>query len=213
MKHLFERFKNIHYQKITWDQLDTLTPEQIKDICNIDNLFRRKPDNLKNYIDRKKEEKKKIIFYLMYDGKELLGCTIGHLKKTSELYIKENPNANFFHLSETFINPKYQGQGVGTVLMERVIADQRAKHKSEFIYMTAFPETQKINQKVTGNKAIVFPIKDKVKTREVLRSFKHSNFKYDLVTSSTKIEPSKNQYIAIKKNSNYKKREIRSRAK
>ena len=127
MSAVFEKFKDIHYQKITWEEFDKLTPELIEQICKIDNLFYRKPENLRNYLENRKKEKTKTIFYLMYNGEELLGVSIGHLRKASDLYIKENPNANFFHLTETFINPKYQGEGLGRLLRARIVADQRAK--------------------------------------------------------------------------------------
>lgn len=210
------RFKDIHYKKITWEEFDKFTSDLIKDICRIDNLFHRKPDDLRNYLTRRKEEKTKTIFYLMYNGEELLGVSIGHLRKASELYIKENPNANFFHLAETFIHPKYQGEGLGTLLMARVVADQRVKHKSKFIYMSAFPETQSINKKITGKRPLIVSIENRVKTREVLRNFDNSKFKYDLISIPESKEnpgPSKKQFILINENPNYKKKVIRSRAK
>ena len=216
MQPIHSRFKDINYKKITWEEFDKLTPEIIKDISNIDNLFQRKPDDLKNYLNERKKEKSKTIFYLMYNGKELLGCTMGHLRKASELYIKENPTANFFHLTETFINPKYQGQGLGTLLMERVIADQIVKHKSKFIYMSAFPETQSVNSKVVGKRPLIVPIENRIKTKEIFRSFEHSSFKYDLITipeSKNNPGPAKKQFILINENPNYKKKVIRSRAK
>lgn len=212
------RFKDIHYKKITWEEFDKFTPELIKQICDVDNLFHRKPDDLRNYLENRKKEKTKTIFYLMYNGDELLGVSIGHLRKASELYIKENPNANFFHLTETFIHPKYQGEGLGKLLRARIVADQRTKYDSKFIYVWSNPNSQKLNLKVTGKEPDIIKIKEgnDEKIKEIYREFKNSKFKYDLISIPESKEnpgPSKKQFILINENPNYKKKVIRSRAK
>lgn len=214
------RFPKIRYQKITWEDFEKLTPELIKQISEIDNLFYRSPSDILRYIKNRKQNADKTIIYLMFSGKDLLGSVFGHVKPVSEFYnkeyeIKANPKDNMFLLTELFISPHYQNKGIGTTLMARVFADQRVKHKVKFIYMTAFPQTQRINEKLTGNRPFLIQLKNRIKTKEVNRNFEHSKQKYELVNSTQKpdIEPSKRQFIVITENPNYKKRIIRSRAK
>lgn len=222
----FDKFKDIHYQKITWEEFDKLTPEVIKDIIGIDTLVhRRNVLEFKIYLNSRLKDKEKTIIYLMYNGNEMLGSAIGHLRKVSTFYSKDynvsaNPTDNYFHLTEMNINPKYQKLGLGLLLKSRVVADQRVNYNSRFVYSTAAPDTQKINGKITGERFIKIDTKEKDKEgkeiiikKEILRNFKNSRFKYDLFNSPEKMEPSKKQYILINPNPNYKKREIRSRAK
>ncbi len=224
---LHKEFTNIHYKKITWADLEKLTEKVLQDIVNIDRVtYRRNPNELRSYIQRRKENHDKTIFYLMYNGEELLGSAIGHIKKIAENYNIEPEIANrlgstdnYFSLTELNVNSKYQKKGLGTMLLERVIADQRVKHGSRFILIRAvFPETQKITERVTGKKPFVIEISKKDRSgkeikdiKEVLRSFAHSRHRYNLFTvpeSKTNPGPSKLQYMTFDKNPDYKKKNI-----
>lgn len=222
---LHKEFTNIHYKKITWADLEKLPENVLQDIVNIDRVtYRRNPNELRSYIQRRKENHDKTIFYLMYNGEELLGSAIGHIKKIADNYNIESEIANrfgptdsYFSLTELNVNSKYQKKGLGVALLERVLADQRAKHDSRFILIRAlYPETQKITDRVTGNAPLLIEISKKDKSgketkdlKEVLRNFTHSRHKYNLFTapeSKTNPGPSKLQYITIDKNPDYKKR-------
>lgn len=224
---LHKEFTNINYKKVTWADLEKLPENVLQDIVNIDRVtYRRNPNELRSYIQRRKENHDKTIFYLMYNGEELLGSAIGHIKKIAENYNIEPEIANrlgstdnYFSLTELNVNSKYQKKGLGTMLLERVIADQRVKHGSRFILIRAvFPETQKITERVTGKKPFVIEISKKDRSgkeikdiKEVLRSFAHSRHRYNLFTvpeSKTNPGPSKLQYMTFDKNPDYKKKNI-----
>jgi hypothetical protein len=75
--------------------LEKLTEKVLQDIVNIDRVtYRRNPNELRSYIQRRKENHDKTIFYLMYNGEELLGSAIGHIKKIAENYNIEPEIAN-----------------------------------------------------------------------------------------------------------------------
>lgn len=227
MTQLHKEFTNIHYKKITWADLEKLPENVLQDIVNIDRVtYRRNADELRSYIKRRIENHDKTIFYLMYNGSELLGSAIGHIKSISGNYNLEPEitkryasNDTYFSLTELNVNSKYQKKGLGTMLLERVIADQRAKHDSRFILIRAlFPETQKITDRATGKKPFLIEISKKDRSgteikdiKNVLRSFANSKHRYNLFTvpeSKTNPGPSKLQYMTFDKNPDYKKKNI-----
>ncbi|MDD3244953.1 MAG: GNAT family N-acetyltransferase [Candidatus ainarchaeum sp.] len=229
---LHKEFTNINYKKITWADLEKLPIKTLQDIVNIDKVkYRKTAEELRSYIKSKLEKKDRSVFYLMYNGSELLGSVMGEIKTISQNYNIEpeiakrwSANDTYFSLNELNVNSKYQKKGLGTMLLERVIADQRVKHGSRFILIRAvFPETQKITERVTGKKPFVIEISKKDRSgkeikdiKEVLRSFAHSRHRYNLFTvpeSKTNPGPSKLQYITFDKNPDYKKRNVTRRIK
>ena len=102
---------------------------------------------------------------MCYREKELVGAILGSLKPVSFLNNKDyniiaKPNDNAFYLNEFFVKPKYQEQGIGTKLMARVIADQRANYSSKFMYMFAYTKTHRINEKLTATRPFIVPISE-----------------------------------------------------
>lgn len=239
----------VSYKKFSWTELDKIDQSTIKEISEIDTLFNRSASDLEDYLRKIKINAYKTIIYLCYRGEKLVGAVFGSLNRVSEFYnkdykIKAKPKDYMFLLTDFFVKPGYQNKGIGKALMARVIADQRAKYDSKFIYMKAFPKTQTINKKITGIKPFIVPIKDAAEIKRIVnnlsiiernkkrsashnketgngilkkkiyRNFENSKYKYDLIDASKpEITEAKDHYIVINKNPNYKKKQIRSRAK
>ncbi|HRS42906.1 MAG TPA: GNAT family N-acetyltransferase [Candidatus Diapherotrites archaeon] len=178
---------------------------------------------------------------MCYREKELVGAIFGNLQRVSQFFynrgykIEAKPKDYMFSLTEFFVKPGNQKQGIGTKLMARVIADQRARYNSKFVYMIAYSKTHNINQKLTGKKPFIVPISrtqntnikksqtiftQKLKNiienlkakkeKKVYRNFKHSRYKYDLV-SIKEYKDTHYNYIVTKKNPKYKRKQIKRR--
>ncbi|MFA5746272.1 MAG: hypothetical protein WCX82_02885 [archaeon] len=234
---LHKEFPNLRYQKITWENIDDLTPELIKRLRKIGS-FGYDKDFWKN---RTVTNNNKIIIYLIKDGSSVLGFITGELYSLSDHYIdlkferfvnKElngkdlttqeienfyNKNrvktkSNIFQINEFAIDENHQKKDLGTILMARVVADQRAKYKSKFVIMYPLENTKKVNKRVVGNSPILVKIfktnkENLSEIKQVFRNFNKSHFRYILKRQDT------NEMIVITKNPNYKKREIRSKVK
>lgn len=225
----------LRYKKYDWKQLYTIDQKTLEAIAKTDTLYRRTVTDLKDYIFRSQVNADKTIIYLCYRGEELAGTIFENLKTVSEFYakdhrIKASPKDNMFSLTSFTVSSKFQNQGIGTKLMARVYADQRAKYDSKFIYMVPFKNTRSINKKLTGNKPLFIPISrtkkankksiakkqldnptiQKIKKatssnakRKMFRDFGHSRFRYDL------LEAGSTQNVIITKNPKYKRKPIR----
>jgi GNAT superfamily N-acetyltransferase len=209
----------INYKKFSWNELDKIDQNTITQISEIDNLFYRSSSDLEEYLRKIKINADKTIIYLCYRGKELVGAVFGTLNRVSEFCnkdykIKAKPKDYMFLLTEFFVKPGFQNNGIGTALMARVFADQRAKYDSKFIYMKAFRKTQTINKKLTGITPFIVPIKEVAEIKRIVnnlsiiekrkkrnishnksmktgalklnifRNFKNSKYKYDLIETS-----------------------------
>lgn len=227
----------LRYKKYDWKQLHTIDQKTLEAIAKTDNLYYRTVTDLKDYIFRSKINADKTIIYLCYRGEELAGTIFGNLKTVSEFYnkdhrIKANPEDKMFSLTSFSVSSKFQNQGIGTKLMARVYADQRAKHDSKFIYMVPFKNTRSINKKLTGNKPLIIPISRTQKAskkpiakkqfdisviqklkkatssnakKKIFRNFEHSKFRYDLLDAGS------TQNVIITKNPKYKRKPISRR--
>lgn len=227
----------LRYKKYDWKQLHTIDQKTLEAIAKTDTLYRRTVTDLKDYIFRSKINADKTIIYLCYRGEELAGTVFGNLKPVSEFYnkdhrIKASPEDKMFSLTSFTVRSEFQNQGIGTKLMARVYADQRAKHNSKFIYMVPVKKTQNINKKLTGNKPLFIPISRTQKAnkrsiakkqfdistilkikkatnsnakKKMFRNFEHSRFRYDLLEAGT------TQNVVINKNPKYKRKPISRR--
>jgi len=239
---IHKEFPNIRYQKITWENIEDLTPELIEQIAKTGSFGYTTKSWEKHKLKIIKDKTRMI--YLIKDGPKVLGFINGDLRTLSDYYTdlrfekfmeevslskkrlsqkeiddfystrKVNAEGNIFDVYEFGIGEEYQGKDLGTLLMERVVADQRVKYKSKFVVMYPTENTRKVNKRVTGILPVVVKIPKKneddkseiEKTKKVLRNFKRSSFKYDLKPFNSE------QKIIINQNPN-QKREIRSKAK
>lgn len=189
--------------------------QQMSLMNTIDKYSVRKTTDFLN----KEFKSKNFILGLIFYGKEFAGFTYGNLEDTT------------FFLDRFFVKPKFQGKDLGTKLFGHFWGYLRSKHKVETIKMTAFLGTHEINKKLTGQKEMTFireepdpknPNKTIKKEIKLFRNFDNSSFIYNLSSKPIKekingrisVNPYKtDDRIHINRNPNYKKREIRSKAK
>lgn len=231
-----KNFKNLNYQKIDWTNIETMTPELINQIEECGSFGFTKESWSRN--KQKIIQEKNRIVYLIKDGPKVLGFVNGTLQSLSDYYTdlkfltfiekqqmlkgklsqkkidnfyKENKvkaTGNIFDIYEFGILDKYQKMDLGTLLMARVVADQRVRYKSKFVIMYPTENTRKVNAKIAGKRPIFIKI-NKENTeiiKSIFRQFK-SNFKYAIKPEG------REQKIIISKNKVPKSRPIRSRAK
>jgi GNAT superfamily N-acetyltransferase len=240
---------SLRYKKYDWTELHKIDHNTLNEISGIDALYNRSVSGFERDLKKYKTNAIKTIIYLCYREKELVGAILGSLKPVSfflnnkDYNINAKPNDNAFYLNEFFVKPKYQEQGIGTKLMARVIADQRANYSSKFMYMFAYTKTHRINEKLTATRPFIVPISEtqitnkkpnaknplivsiqkikniignlgkkkfgEKKTEKVFRNFKHSRYKYDLISGVR--QGGYYNYIVIDNNPKYKKKQIRRR--
>lgn len=201
------KFKNTKLNKVTWKNIDSLTEETIAKISKIDNLYRNNARDIISNINNCLKNKENIIIYYLTSGTNVLGAAFGHLKSMDKTYLKGNPNHSVFNLDQMFIAKKHQKEGFGTFMMSHIVNDQILNYNTKLIHMRAFPNMQKINEKLTGKRAILVSI-GKKEPQKIYRKFKHSRYRFDLVTIPDAKNPSPisiTQRIQISDNPEYKK--------